>query len=166
MNNKLQIILKEQKIEKSDVDKLAQAFGAPLEEAGDVLATYKDIKVTDESQTEDMAKAREKRLILKKARTTVENKRKELKAGIIKQGRAIDSVARYVKEEIQPAEEYLELQEKFAEVKAAERAARLKTERMEELSKYTDNLEAYNLDSMGDATYKALLQQLKDAPGS
>lgn len=162
-NNQLMALLEEQGLEKSNSTAIVEAFGGPFDEAGAILATYKEIEVTDESQSDLMAKAREKRLALKKARTTVENNRKMLKEGIVKQGKAIDSVARFVKETIQPAEEYLEKQEKFAEVKQAERAAALKANRLEELSKYSDNLSIYNLDTMAEATYETLLADLKQA---
>lgn len=173
VNNKLQVIFDEQGIEKSDAQKLVEAFGGPFEEAGDILATFerdsegnlvpgKDaIKVKDENDFATMAEAREKRLALKKARTTVENKRKELKADIVKQGKAIDSVARFVKEEIEPAEKYLEEQEKFAELRAAEKAAKLKAERVEKLMAYTDDISLYNLDEMNDDQFNSLLATLK-----
>lgn len=161
MNNKLAAIIKEQQIDKSDVTKLVEAFGGPFEEAGDVLSTYKDISVTDETDVEGMKKAREARLILKKARTTIESNRKALKADIVKQGRAIDGVARMVKEEIEPAEQYLESQERFAVIKAAERAAKLKAERVEKLMKYTDDVSMYNLDTMTPEQFDSLLETLK-----
>lgn len=159
--NKLQKIAQEQDLAKSDITKLVEAFGGPFEEAGEILATYKDIKVTDESQIDLMNQAREKRLLLKKARTTVENKRKELKADIVKQGKAIDSVARYVKEEIEPAEEYLQLQEKFVEIKKAKEAEALKAERVEKLMQYTDDIGVYNLDTMTSEQFDGLLATLK-----
>lgn len=162
-NIQLMTLLEEQGLEKSNSLAIVEAFGGPFDEAGVILATYKEIKVTDESQVQLMARARESRLALKKARTTVENNRKMLKEGIVKQGKAIDSVARFVKETIQPAEEYLEQQEKFAEIRMAERAAALKAERLEALSKYSDNLSIYNLDTMTDATYTTLLADLKQA---
>lgn len=161
MNNKLQVILDEQGIDKSDVAKLVKAFGGPFEEAGIILDTYKEIEVTAEDDAEGMAKAREQRLVLKKARTTIENKRKELKADIIKQGRAIDSVAKLVKEEIEPAEKYLETQEKFAELAAAKRAAELKAERIEKLMQYTDDVSVYSLDNMTVEQFDNLFNSLK-----
>ena len=160
-NNKLQVILTEQGIEKSDVAKLIEAFGGPFEEAGEILDTYKTIVVTKEDDVAGMNKAREARLLLKKARTTVENKRVELKADIVKQGRAIDSVARFVKEEIQPAEEYLELQEKFAEIQREQRVAKIKAERIEKLMQYTDDISVYNLDQMTPEQFEGLLSTLK-----
>jgi len=163
MSNKITVILNEQGIALSDFDKLAQAFGAPYEEAGQVLSTYKNIVVTDVQDVAGMAKAREARLLLKKTRTTIENKRKELKEDIVKQGRAIDTVARLVKEEIEPAEEYLELQENFAKLKLEEEKAKIKAERTEKLLKYTNDISYYNLDTMSSEQFDTLLANLKNA---
>lgn len=160
-NNKLQVILAEQGIEKSDVTKMVEAFGGPFEEAGEVLATYKTIKVTNVNDVKGMQEAREKRLLLKKARTTVENKRKELKADIVKQGKAIDSVARFVKEEIEPAEQYLQLQEDFAVIQKREAEAKLKADRIEKLMQYTDDISVYNLDTITLEQFESLLTTLK-----
>ena len=161
--NELQVILDEQNVPAENAKALLEAFGAPFTEAGEILAVYQDIKVTDESQTEDMAKAKEMRLALKKVRTGVENTRKELKDGYLKAGRAIDSVASFVKTTIQPAEEYLELQEKFVEIKLKEKAAQVKADRIEKLSKYTDDLSVYNFDTMRDEAFNNLLASLKNA---
>lgn len=163
MNNKLQVIVDEQGLAETDVAKMVEAFGGPFEEAGLILANYKDIKITDVSQTDNMAKAREMRLALKKARTTVENNRKELKADIVKQGRAIDTIARYVKEEIEPAEEYLELQEKFIELKNAKEAEELKAQRIEKLMQYTSDISVYNLDVMTKEQFESLFTTLKNS---
>lgn len=160
-DNKLAIILKEQNIEGNQAKELMDAFGLPLDEAGEVLAKYESIKVTDESQTDIMQLARENRLILKRTRTGVENKRKELKADIVKTGRAIDAVATFVKEIIEPAEAYLQLQEDFAEIKQAERAAQRKAERTAKLLQYTDDISMFNLDEMDDVAFYRTLDMLK-----
>ena len=159
-NNQLSQILKEQEISENRSSELLEAFGAPFEEAGAILAEYELIKVIDESDQQTMAEARSKRLALKKVRTTVENKRKELKESIVKQGRAIDSVARFVKEVIAPAEEYLQLQEDFAKIKATERETAQKLQRIERLSEWADS-SLYNLDEMSDEQFEALLVVLK-----
>lgn len=160
-SKELQLIINEQEVDKSDANKLIEAFGAPFTEAGVILAGYKDIVVTDETDLATMAKAREQRLILKKTRATVENKRKELKADIVKQGRAIDGVAKFVKEQIEPAEQYLETQEKFAELREAERVAKKKAERIEQLSKYVDDISIFNLDEMTDERFAVVLESAK-----
>lgn len=104
---------------------------------------------------------REKRLALKKIRTSVENTRKELKEEHLRQGNAIQAVANYIKGEIETAENYLELQEKFAEIKKAERDAKIKADRMEKLMQYTDDISVYNLDAMNDGQFEPLLSTLK-----
>lgn len=161
MDNQLQVILNEQKIVGDSAKSLIEAFGAPFTEAGDIIRTYKEIVVTDESQTDIMAIAKEKRLSLKRIRTGVESKRKELKEDSLRIGKAIDGVARYIKENIEPAEEYLELQEKFAEIKKAERLAKIKADRVEKLMQYTDDISMYNIDNLEDETFEFLLAKVK-----
>jgi len=161
MANEIVKIAKEQGLDKSGLSSLVEAFGGPFEEVGEILADYKEIEVTSEDQTDDMAKAREKRLSLKQARVTVENKRKELKADILKQGRAIDGVANYVKSEIKPAEEYLQLQEDFIKIKEEKEAAELKSKRTEQLLEYTDDVSIYGLDDMTVDQFDTLLASLK-----
>lgn len=174
-SNQLQVILDEQNVPAENAKALLEAFGAPFTEAGLILSEFdtdddgnlipgkNTIVVTDESETELMEQARTKRLALKRIRTGVENKRKELKEDIVKTGRVIDAVATYVKNTIEPAEKYLELQEKFVEIQRAEKAAKLKAERIEELSKYTDDLSIYNFDTMREEAFVKLRDDLKAA---
>lgn len=160
-DDQLQVILAEQNVAKDNAKALLDAFGAPFEEAGKILAEYKTIIVTGEDQFDLMADARSKRLALKNIRVDVEKKRKELKEDSLRTGRAIDSVAKFVKENIEPAEKYLETQEKFTEIRQAERAAKLKAERIEKLMQYTDDLSLYNMDVMTDEQFDTLLATLK-----
>lgn len=168
--NKLQVILTEQNVAKENAKQLLDAFGAPFEEAGKILygewnpatgeviiPNYESIVVTEEDQFDVMAEARSKRLMLKNIRVDVEKKRKELKEDSLRTGRAIDSIAKFVKEAIEPAEKYLEEQEKFAEIRQAERAAKLKAERVERLMQYTNDLSMYNLDGMNSERFDSLL---------
>ena len=157
------IIAKDRGVNSEDSARLVKVFGGPFRDAGEILAEYKNIKVKDESDTETMAEARKKRLILANVRFEVENNRKDLKSDILKQGRAIDSVARIIKDELIPAEEYLKTQEKFAELKQAERKAKKIAERVELLSKFTDSLERYNFEDMSDDDFKALVKELQAA---
>lgn len=175
MNNELTTILKEKNIAQENAKALLDAFGAPFEEAGEILKDYRfdddgnliptkeTIAVTQEDQFDLMAEASDKRKALKKIRSSVENKRKELKADSLRTGQAIDSIAKRVKNAIEPAEKYLEMQEKFAELKQAEREAKLKTERVEKLLAYTDDISLYNIDSMNQEQFDSLLASLKSA---
>ena len=160
-SNALEVIIKEQNVPAENAKALLAAFGAPFVEAGEILRNYTDIKVTDEDDLEGMQKARDARLTLKKIRTGVDAKRKELKEDALKTGRVIDGVARYIRETIQPAEEYLELQEKFAELKAAEAAAKVREQRIAKLHEYNADPAAYNLDAMSDGMFNAIIEQLE-----
>lgn len=160
-DNQLQVILSEQNVAKENAKALLEAFGAPFEEAGVILSSYETIVVTDESQKDLMAEAKQKRLTLKKIRTTVENKRKELKEDSLRTGKAIDSVAKFVKDAIVPAENYLELQEKFAEMQEAKRVAARREERLQKMQPYTDNPFIYDFFQMSEDDFNELLATLK-----
>lgn len=156
-NNQLQVILQEQNVPAEQAKQMVELFGGPFEEAGQILATYKDIKVTDITDVEGMKKARESRLALKAARTTVERNRKQLKENIVKQGRAIDSVAKFVKDTIAPAEEYLQLQEDFAKLEAKRQHEAMLAERREQLIKLGADPELYNYKELPNAAFEQLL---------
>jgi hypothetical protein len=173
VSNELAVILNEQGVSPENQKTLVEAFGGPFTEVGDILANFdrdektgelvvgdNAIKVTSIEQREDMLKAKEQRLALKRARTTVENKRKELKEDSLKTGRAIDAVAKFVKTTIEPAEKYLEQQEKFAELQAAKELAERLAKRTAAISKYADP-SLYNIEHIEDAAFDQLLFQLE-----
>ena len=163
MNNQLQTILTEQNVATENAKMLLDAFGAPFEEAGDILSSYHEIVVTDEDQFDLMAEARTQRLKLKEIRVSVEKRRKELKEDSLRTGKAIDGVAKFVKDAIEPAETYLEEQEKFGELRAAARAAEKKTKRLESLNQYVlgDASSIYNYETMTDEQFDSLLTTLE-----
>jgi hypothetical protein len=150
----------EQNLAKDDIARLVEAFGGPFDEAGAVLATYHDHEVTDCDDVETMAKARDARLVLRKVRTTVEKKRKDLKDASLRQGRAIDSVAKWVKSNIEPAETWLLEQEKFAEIQEAERLALLKAERELALRPFGADTSLYVLEKMTEEQFEDLMQSV------
>lgn len=163
MSNEIQKFVDEQQIAEANANALIEAFGAPFTEAGKILRSYKKIKVTEEDQTDLMKKAKSQRLTLKKIRTGVENRRKELKEDSLKTGRAIDAVARYIRDQIEPAEKYLEDQEKYAERMEAERRSKLISERSERLRPYVDSLAHYQLDTYTEEGFEKLFNELKAA---
>lgn len=158
--SELQVILKEQGVATENAKQLLEAFGAPFEEAGEILQDYQTIKVESEDDTDAMAEARTKRLALKKVRTTVENKRKELKSDIVKAGKAIDSVAKFVKEVITPAEEYLQLQEDFVKIKKQRELDERRATRLFELGGLVEDSSVYSIDDMDDEQYVELVERL------
>ena len=156
-NTELMLILKEQNVAADNAQALIKAFGAPFTEAGKILSTYKEIAVTDRSQTDAMKEARSMRLALARIRYGVENKRKELKEDALRSSRAIDGVARYIRENIQPAEDYLALQERFIEIEDEKAAATKKAERVAMLAPLVADISYYNYEAMTDEQFSELI---------
>jgi hypothetical protein len=96
----------------------------------------KAIVVTDETQVELMAEAKELRLELRKYRTSADKDREKLKAGSIKYGKAIQAAYNETERVCKKYEEYLEAQEKFAEIQAMKRAEITRKERQEHIAPY------------------------------
>lgn len=138
-------------------------FGVPLLEVGPLLETYKDIKVETAEDTEQQAKAREVRLKLKKIRTGVENTRVELKAEYLRKGDAIQAVANYIRDEIQPAEAYLQLQEDFIKVQEEKAAADRIAKRTEAITALGADASVYSLGDMSEDAFESLITGIKDA---
>ena len=98
-----------------NMNQLITAYGAPFEDIGASLVTYKDIKVTDVKQIDVMKQARQERLKFKAFRVAIKKRHDELKAGILSRGQAIDYINRTVSRELKKAEEYLQEQEDYLE---------------------------------------------------
>jgi len=96
---------------------LRDAFSDIEDLSKDWDAKARTIVVTETDQFEEMKQARELRLQLRAKRIEVEKKRKEMKADVLAEGRAIDSIAKYLTDLITPSEKYLDEQEHYAENK-------------------------------------------------
>lgn len=157
-------IVKESGLEQTKADYILQKFTNFFEIAADWERKSRAIVVTDISQVAEMKMAREGRLFLKQKRVEVENTRKELKEQSLREGKAIDGISNVLKSLIIPTEEYLEQQEKFAEIQEANRRAILKQTRVEELSQYEwQDTGLFDLGTLPDSLYDSLLMQAKKA---
>ena len=158
-DNKLIKIGEEFGLEESKVQSLMQNFGGCFTEARELVQGARDIKVKDEDDFDNMAKARERRVKLQKVRTGAEKLRKELKAQSLREGRAIEGMANIIKAIVKPVEDYLMGQEKYAEELAKQRKVAVEQERIGKLSKFVENVEGYTLhpDQMGGDTFYTLL---------
>lgn len=124
-----------------------------------------EIEVTDESQVELMQQAREGRLLLKAKRVEIEKTRKRLKEQSLLEGRFIDSLAKRLFAIIEPAEEYLGIQERYAETKEQLRKAKLKIDRLALLNPYLTvlDLDAFDLSTMSEVAFTTILNGAKVA---
>jgi hypothetical protein len=121
------------------------------------------IVVTDESQVDLMQKAKEGRILLRDKRKEIEKTRVRLKEQSLLEGRFIDSLAKRLKQIIEPAEKHLELQEKYAEIKEKLRKDKLKNDRLELLNPYLQfaDLTSFDLSTMSDVAFKTILSGCK-----
>lgn len=87
------------------------------------------IIVEDLSQTDLMQQARDARLVVRNIRLNVEKKHKDLKADALRFTTTLDTVKRRLVGLLEPIEEHLLTQEKFAEVQEEKRKSKLKEER-------------------------------------
>lgn len=140
---------------------LLEQFQPFFEQAQEWDTKAKALVVTKVEQIAEMKQAREARLILKDIRVNVEKTRKTLKEDSLRTGKAIDGIANVIKFLIEPIEEHLEKQEKFAERAEEGRKQRLKAERTDMLSWFDVTPEFYDLGNMPDATFNTLLENSK-----
>jgi len=124
MSQSLQTMVQESGLEPSKAKAMLEQFQGFFEVAEEWEAKAKAILVTDATQTDVMAQAREGRLILKNKRIAIEKTRKALKEQALREGRAIDGIANVLKALIVPLEQHLDQQEHFVEIKAQEAADR------------------------------------------
>lgn len=127
----------------TSVELLKISFASFHTEAATWEKLAKELVVDDESQTAEMAQAREGRLALKKLRTSADMMRKDLKAEALSYGNAVQSAYNEVDATIRPIEKILELKEKFAEIKSAERFEAVKAERDAEIAPYIRFVPSY-----------------------
>lgn len=161
--NELQLVVNEAGLAEQRSKELLGSFVGLFQEAKAIVSESKDIAVTQETDTIGMKNARVARLRLREVRIEVENTRKQLKEQSLREGKGIDGMANVIKALIVPVEEYLEKQEKFAELKEAERKQKRYEERVAEMLKYVTDTSIYNLVDMEDETFKALLADTKAA---
>lgn len=150
-------LIEESGLEKSKSEVLLERFQDYFKIASDWEKKAKTLEVTNETQVAEMKMAREGRLFLKNKRVEVEKTRKKLGQDALREKQTIDSIARILKNLIEPTEKFLLEQEKFAEIKEAERKEKLREERWEKISKYVENEDDYDLANMPDEGFKALL---------
>jgi len=137
---------------------LHSAFSQFYQQVDEIKALANDLVVTNETQTDLMAKAGEMRKKLVKVRTQgVDAKHKELKADSLAYSKALDEIKRTVTGEITTLEEFLREQETFKERKEAERREQRKQERIALLAPYEVDTQFMDLALMPDENFDKLL---------
>jgi myosin heavy subunit len=116
-----------------------QAFADIMERAKIAVQDGKSIAVTDPADLRGMEKARKARLAIRAIRIEADKAHKELKADILRAGRAIDGMKNIVLQITEPEEKRLEDCEKLAERIQAQRDKDLQESRESELLELGEN---------------------------
>lgn len=111
----LMLFMHESELEQEKQQFLINKYAEHFEMAAVWAKKASKIIVTNKNQTVLMEEAKTARLFLRKKRLEIENSRKMLKAGALKECQVIDRVANFLKNVIEPSEEHLDRQEHFIE---------------------------------------------------
>lgn len=144
-------------VEKAATD-LLELFQPFFDDAHTLIEEAAKIKVTDATQVSVMKQARIARLKLRVIRTGSEKARKEAKEDSLRTSRAIDNVARVVKDMIEPVEATLLEAETFAERAEAAAKAIQKAERIVKLNDVGLEARFYAVDDMTDDEFAAVIE--------
>lgn len=161
--NPIVTLIDNSQLEVATADALKLAFAGAYDQAKEWDEKAKTIIVTDASQLKEMKLAKESRLALRKVRTGVEDKRKELKADALAYGKTVDAIANELKGLIEPIEAHLLEQEEFAKRIEAKRVEEMKQARIAELTPLGVDVQYLDLAGMPEPVYAKLLADSKAA---
>lgn len=163
MSQEIDALINAGVIEKTKGDYIKEKFQDFTQAIEEWSEKANAIVVTEETQKELMAEAKEGRLLLKAKRIEVEKTRKSLKEQSLSEGRLIDSVAKYLTGLIEPAEKHLELQEKFVEIQEQNKRIKLKADRTELLQPYKEVIDpnSIQLDLITEEAFTTILNGAK-----
>jgi hypothetical protein len=147
-----------------EVDK-ATALITKFEEYQAVANEWKEkadsIIINDESEVEKMELASTGASFLKHKRSDIEKLRKKLKESSLREGQAIDSIAKSLTKLIAPIEDDLILKARYKEIKEAERRNKLIVERTNILLEFETRINENVIASMNDQEWENYLFGVK-----
>lgn len=159
----IETVINQSGLQPTKAEVLTASFSKYFANAKSIVGEVQGLEVKDEADIVGMQKAREARLKLKNIRVEAEKVRVKLKEDSRREGLAIDGVNNVLKALIIPVEEYLEVQEKFAENKQKKMIEDRYQARIERLQKVTDNVLLYNVMYMEDDSFEVLFKELEGA---
>jgi colicin import membrane protein len=167
MNTQLSTIVEQSGLERAKAESIWSNFEPYFNAASECGAKVNGLEITDINQKKEMRLARDTRLELKKIRVAAEKTKKELKDGVLKEGRFIDATFNLISDATKPIEAYLKEKEEFAKRKEEERKERLRIERWDKLRPFDvvaiSNVEFLNMANMTDKEFEQLLDRSQRA---
>lgn len=161
-NEQLVQVIQESGVEATTAQNLQDSFLPFFNQAKEWAEKASQIVVTDASQIQLIKDARQARLMLKEIRVNADKTRKALKEDSLRYGKAVQGVYNVIEYLIVPIEQHLEKQEKFVEIQEAERKAKLKLQREDELRTYSQYVPfGIDLANMTDEDYQKIFSGAK-----
>lgn len=159
-------VVQENRLDASMGQQLVALYAPFFEAAKTALEESAGVVVTDPTDVTGIKKSRALRLTLKALRCDADAKRRELKDGALRMGRAIDFGYKLLTTQTEPEEARLEAQENIAKRLEAERKAKLATERMTAIRPYISAPECFDGSGLAEMTpgnFSELLGGMKAA---
>ena len=160
------LVSKESGLSAESTQSLASDFSQHFTKARGIIEQSRRIVVTDAADKLNVKLARECRLELRSIRIASDKLRKSLKEDSLRRGKAIDGFHNILLHLVEPEEQRLEEQEKFAERQEAERKAEIKRKREGALSLYNVDTTFYALAEMSPEAFAQLLENSRLAHGA
>ncbi len=136
----LDVMVQKSGLEKPKAELIRQSFDKFFRDIAEWETKAKAIVVTDESQVDLMATAKEGRIFLRTVRKNAEATKDRLKEQILIEGRAISGIYNVIVGLIAPLEDHLEKQEKFKAIREAERIEEMKASRVKYLAEIAPSM--------------------------
>lgn len=157
-------VVSESGVEPQTADSLKTAFLPFFQQMAAWQEKAHAISVTSAEQTGEMKLARTVRLELRSIRIAADKTREALKRDALAYGSAVQSVYNAIRAGIQPLEDHLEKQEKFAEIQEAHEKAERKFLRETELAPFAAFAPAgLRLEDLDEESFGRLLTSAKAA---
>lgn len=128
-----------------------------IEQVKKTVASYALLDVSGPTDKSGMKAVREARLELRRIRTAIETRRKELKAGSLEYGRRVDEVAKELTSLVEPTETLLDEREKSVERELKRQAAERLQKRVDALRAVEADVPVAYLEGISDEEFQNIL---------
>lgn len=153
--NKLSVILNESGLEKSKSQILLEKFQDYFKIASEWERKTKELVINDISQIAEMKMCREAYKVMKDKVVDVEKTRKELKESSLREGQTIDSIAKILKNLIEPIRDELKAKSEYKERKEAELKEQIKQDRLTKLTPFNIAIDSNLIGNMTEEMFNS-----------
>jgi acetyl/propionyl-CoA carboxylase alpha subunit len=155
-------------LDKSKSEILTTKFSSMIEQIEEWKEKANQLIIIDSSQKEEIEQAKQGYKFIKSVRIDIEKTRKSLKEDSLKEGKAIDLIAKSLTDEVSPLESQLEEKAKFVELQEAKIKAKRTQERLEKIASLNYAVPQNSLivdmeDEMFGIYYNGLVMQAEKA---